>query len=197
MKKRNSAFGETKRSFLDNIITAVRFRKIGKLIPNKCQILDLGCGHEGELFRAVAERIQKGVGVDLSVTGDKSKIAKNCKLITGKVDEKLPFEDSSFDVVTALAIIEHVDDPGIMLSEIFRVLSPGGKLLITTPSLAGKGPLEIMAKMGIISREEIADHKRYYTQVSLTQALTKAGFNNVEVKHFGLIWMNLLGTGSK
>jgi ubiquinone/menaquinone biosynthesis C-methylase UbiE len=60
-----------------------------------------------------------GEGVDISVN-------PKLKLIQGRVDAKLPFPNKSFDAVTALAIIEHVEHPEVMLKEIHRVLKPGG-----------------------------------------------------------------------
>ena len=50
------------------------------------------------------------------------------------IDGPLPLEDNSFDVVWASEVIEHVADTGRWLSEVRRVLKPGGRLLLTTPS---------------------------------------------------------------
>lgn len=187
---RKLSFGQGKRSLLDKIIAYVRARKIKAEIPKGVKLLDLGCGYSGELIESLAGTIERGVGIDLSVE-------KKPWLIKGKVDSKLPLKDSQFGVVTALAIIEHVEYPEVMLSESKRVLKPGGKLLLTTPSHLGKLPLEIMAKIGIISQAEIADHKRYYTTQTLKAALKKAGFSKVEVGHFGILWLNLMAKATK
>ena len=115
--------------------------------------------------------------------------------MSGRVDQVLPLLDKTFEVVTALAIIEHVDNPEMMLAEIRRVLKPGGRVLVTTPALVGKHPLELLATLGLISREEIMDHKRYYTRVTLQQAMERAGLKQVRVKHFGIMWLNLFAEG--
>lgn len=188
---RGASFGQSKRSLLDKLIMKVRLRKIAPLIPEGSAILDLGCGYRGELLMSIP-RARRRVGIDLSIASD-----TELELIEGRVDMSLPFPDKTFEIVTALAIIEHVEDPTTMLSEIGRVLKPGGRVLITTPDLAGKLPLELMARLGLISREEIADHKRYYTRRALRQAMEQVGLEKVRVNHFGLMWMNLFAEGVK
>lgn len=175
---------------LDNIIAYVRIAKVKKEIPNGSRLLDLGCGYNGDLLTSLKDYIREGGGIDLSVN-------PKSNLKQGRVDAQLPFADKSFDVVTALAIIEHVNDPEMMLSEILRVLKPSGMVLITTPSMAGKLPLELMAKLGIISREEISDHKRYYTRQSLILALKNAGFRSIRVNYFGIMYLNLFGKAKR
>lgn len=182
---RVSSFGQTKRSLLDRLIAYVRTSKIRTLIPRGAQLLDLGCGYNGGLLTVLGDDITSGEGIDISVN-------PKLKLIQGRVDVKLPFPDRSFDAVTALAIIEHVENPTRMLREIRRVLKPGGRMLITTPAKSGKGLLEAMARLELISREEIFDHKRYYTHKSLALAIANAGFNGITVRHFGILWLNLL-----
>lgn len=188
---RKASFGQGKRSLLDKIIAWVRINKVKRLVPEKASMLDLGCGYNGELLGQLQGYIAKGAGRDLSVN------PKNEALTEGRVDSTLPYANKSFDIVTALAIIEHVEYPETMLSESYRVLKTGGKIVITTPSLFGKLPLELMAILRIISKEEIEDHKRYYTVKSLKKELFKAGFKNVRVKHFGILWLNLIAQGYK
>ena len=186
---RGASFGQSKRSLLDKLIMKVRLRKIAPLIPEGSAILDLGCGYRGELLMSIP-RARRRVGIDLSIASD-----TELELIEGRVDMSLPFPDKTFEIVTALAIIEHVDNPEMMLSEIQRVLQPGGKVLVTTPALVGKLPLEILARLGLISREEIMDHKRYYTRETLQRAMEQAGLKQVRVNHFGIMWLNLFAEG--
>ena len=195
MSHRKESFGQSHKSVLDKLIAYVRISKIKKYIPVGSKILDLGCGYNGELLTDLSSILQSGVGVDLSVNPKYSN--EMVKLSTGRVDHKLPFPDKSFDVVSALAIIEHVDDPDMMLHEMLRVLRPGGLVLITTPSLAGKLPLEIMARLGIISDAEISDHKRYYTRQTLADAIKGAGLRSVKVRHFGIMYLNLFGIAKR
>jgi len=191
---RQESFGQNKRSLLDKLIMRVRVGKIVPLIPKGANLLDLGCGYRGELLTQVAEIIGEGVGVDLSVKNTRD---TKIKLMEGRVDDPLPYPSGEADMVTALAIIEHVHLPELMLSESYRVLKRGGKLVVTTPSALGKWPLELLSRIHLISRAEIADHKRYYSKKSLELAIKQAGFGRVKVRHFGLAWLNLLAEGVK
>ena len=48
---------------------------------------------------------------------------------------KIPFPDDSFDIVTALDVLEHISDDRTAVSEMIRVLKPGGLLVLTVPAL--------------------------------------------------------------
>ena len=113
------------------------------------------------------------------------------------MDRGIPLPSKSIDLVTAMAIIEHVDDPLNMLIEARRVLINGGKMLITTPSLRAKPLLEFSARVGLDNIEEISDHKRYYTPDTLKIELLKAGFTKVNTFGFSLFKLNILGIAIK
>jgi SAM-dependent methyltransferase len=98
------------------------------------------------------------------------------------IDGPLPFDDSSFDLVWASEVIEHVADTGPWLSEVRRVMAPGGHLLITTPS---HGRLRLA--VGGIERysEPLGDHLHLYSQASLRSLLEEFGFDEVSVRAVG------------
>lgn len=178
--KRASAHFQKKEPPLETILRLLRYRKVAKFIPIDALVLDIGCGYEGDLLRKLSPIISKGVGIDLSVTKDI--IRKNIFLKKCSADKKLPFPDNQFNIVAALALIEHVNDPKKFLSESLRVLKKGGVLLLTTPSRTSKPILEFLAfKVGAISKREIEDHKKYYTKSSLYKELTKAGFEKDKI----------------
>jgi len=53
------------------------------------------------------------------------------------VGEKLPFQDDEFDFVNMSEVIEHVEDPKKVMSEVYRVLKPGGKVYVSVPNRFG------------------------------------------------------------
>jgi len=61
---------------------------------------------------------------------------KRTGLVRGTA-EKLPFAEASFDVVSALHVLEHLTDPMLLLAEGHRVLTSGGVLLLATPNPGG------------------------------------------------------------
>ncbi len=94
------------------------------------RILDIGSGN-GDISRFFAARGNQVSGVDVD---DKRK-QKDDSFEFALVDsEKLPFEDATFDLVLSHHVIEHVSDQRLHLSEIKRVLKPGGACYLATPN---------------------------------------------------------------
>src|SRR6185312_923744 len=97
-------------------------------------------------------------------------------------DGPLPFEDNAFDVVWASEVIEHVADTARWLSEVRRVLAPGGRLLVTTPS---HGRLRLLIHGVEPYSEPLGDHFHLYTRAALTALLREFGFEAIEVRTTG------------
>ncbi len=102
--------------------------------PYPCKILDIGCG-AGLLTNPLAHQGHIVSGIDLS----SSSLELARKLDTTKtVDyqvaqaERLPFAENSFDVVSAMDLLEHVNDPALVIKEASRVLKPEGLFFFHT-----------------------------------------------------------------
>ena len=101
-------------------------------------ILDLGSG-DGNFLVAAAKKGARAVGLELNQEYiDKSnKLAEienvNIDVVQG-LAEKMPFIDNSFDFINISEVIEHVDDPGALLKEVYRVLKPSGQAYISVPN---------------------------------------------------------------
>ena len=97
------------------------------------------------------------------------------------LNDKLPFEDSSFDFITMLAVMEHLEDDEAMLKECSRLLRPGGGLFITVPSWYAKPVLEFLSyKLNLINPDEIRDHKRYYDRQDLFSLIERVDGLNLQ-----------------
>jgi SAM-dependent methyltransferase len=110
--------------------------------------LDLGCGHQllpdwmpnWQIDQAaIVKRCQMVVGID----GDFPSLVKHQAIrnrVRGNI-ELLPFRNETFDLVTANVVVEHVEDPAALLTEIHRILLPGGVFLFHTPNFYGYASL--------------------------------------------------------
>lgn len=87
--------------------------------------MDIGCGWNAKFLSIIEPYIDKGVGIDFKVPNMQT---EKIKTIQTTLMDKLPFEDSSFNVVTMMAVLEHLQNPLIIIKEIDRVLEGGGKI---------------------------------------------------------------------
>lgn len=185
---------------LEPLLRFMRIKKIRPLLaqsPN-CILLDIGCGWEARFLKDVEPLIARGIGID-----PKAPDIQHPKIstITCHLEDSLPFNDSTFDVVTMLAVLEHLDHAKAVTAEIHRVLRPGGFLCGTVPSLLAKPVLEFLAyKLNIVNPDEIRDHKKYYYRQSIYNLMTDSGFVALQHNYFQLGMNNFFvakkGTGS-
>ncbi len=105
-----------------------------QFLPSETKILDVGCG-AGFLANPLSASGFNVTGVDLS---EESLLVARRFDSTKKVEYMvadayhLPFPDQSFNVVTAMDFLEHVDDPAKVVKEFSRVLKPGGLFVFHT-----------------------------------------------------------------
>ncbi|MGK5627885.1 methyltransferase domain-containing protein [Streptomyces sp. URMC 123] len=95
------------------------------------RLLDIACG--GGLFGPYA--VSKGyraVGLDMSELSLREALRHGFSEVVQADMADLPFDDASFDVVTAGQCLEHVPDPFAVVAEACRVLRPGGTLVVDT-----------------------------------------------------------------
>lgn len=162
-------------TLLDPLLTRLRTRRIRPYVKPGSTLLDIGCG-KGDVLFSLGDVIRQGTGIDQRAA-DETRGA--IRLQNGKIDMTLPFADGSFDVVTMLAVLKHLEHPEAILREVHRVLTPGGHVLITVPTIYAKPVLEFLGfRLGVISREGVADHKRYYTKETLGLILDARDFRS-------------------
>ncbi|MGQ0762873.1 MAG: class I SAM-dependent methyltransferase [Acidobacteriota bacterium] len=127
------------------------------------RILDVGCG-TGANLRMLRE-YGTAEGVDISQQAVDFCYERFLNDVRLGAAEELPHAKDTFDLVTALDVIEHLDDDFVGLSEIRRVLRPNGHALLFVPAF--------MFLWGV--QDDVSNHRRRYTRKQLIEAVTAAG----------------------
>lgn len=182
---------------LEKFLQRLRFRKVFNNVKDGSNVLDIGCGYNGDLLKLLSPKINEGMGIDISVT--KKAVAKNIKLFSQRKNKKISLPKNYFDLAICLAVIEHLEDPETILKTAYKSMKNGGALILTTPSPAAKPILEFLAfKLGVISKQEIKDHKQYYNQKDIKTLLSRVGFKSaaIDIEPFSL-GFNIMAVAKK
>ncbi|HVQ55317.1 MAG TPA: class I SAM-dependent methyltransferase [Pyrinomonadaceae bacterium] len=127
------------------------------------RILDVGCGTGANL--EMLSQFGLAEGVDVSDEALEFCRKKGLTVQEG-LAETLPYPDETFDITTALDVVEHLDDDIVGLKEMHRVTKTGGYSLIFVPAF--------MWLWGV--QDDISHHRIRYTRKQIVERLEKAGF---------------------
>ena len=172
--------------FFEGFLAKKRAETADRLISpasRKGRILDIGCGNYPYFLDSVD--FSEKYGLDQNLSNACSDIPRDMNLQRFNIEKenRIDFPDGYFDVVTMLAVLEHID-PGVLLErikEIYRILKSGGSFIITTPASWTASILNVMAKLKLISPVEIREHKVLYSRSRISDVLIKSGFYHEKI----------------
>jgi len=142
----------------------------GNLVSPDAHVIDIGSA-DGPAVKFIDDTLATGTGVKLAM--DIVPDGLRPEDILGSV-EAIPLGDATFDIISAFDVIEHVENEALGLSEIFRVLKPGGYFFMSVP-----------AYQWAWSRHDVElHHHRRYTVKRAVKALKNAGFD-IEQSSYG------------
>lgn len=149
-----------------------RVERLHRVVPSG-NFLDVGCSFGG-LMKA-ASRYYAPYGIELSpyAAGHARKIFGD-NVHHGTLADH-PFPESFFSVITMVELLEHLPDPIAALGECYRLLAPGGLLLVQTANMDG-----LQAKYrGADYAYFMPGHLSYFSRKSLVMALRGSGFDSI------------------
>jgi len=150
---------------------------LGGLPCPDARILDLGCG-QGEFVEVANQARHVAVGVDHSATAVRKGVNRGLDLRNSDILEYLRNEaDEAWDVITSLHVVEHMPFDALVetVREVYRVVRPGGAVVIDTPKIAN---LYTLSQYYFVDpTHEVPRHHALYEFV-----LRSAGFNRVFVE---------------
>ncbi len=132
--------------------------------------LDLGCG-DGALTGLLRAEHVTAADVSAVALGRARERVPHAEAVELEPDAPLPLGDSAFELVLCAETIEHVRDVQLLLSEIRRVLAPGGRLALTTPAHRRGTTLD-----------PLSPHIRFFNTRSLRRLLDAMGFDIASIE---------------
>jgi SAM-dependent methyltransferase len=135
------------------------------------RILDVGCGTGGMSAHFAA--IGRSVGLDTAPEAANFCSRRGLDMMLGS-GSSLPIREASFDIVSALDVIEHIEDDAAVLNEMHRVCRPGGLLLVTVPAF----------RFLWSKHDDLNHHKRRYIRRQLNAAVREAGFQPLTLSYY-------------
>jgi SAM-dependent methyltransferase len=191
------------KGLLEPLLARLRTQRANRLIPDDVRagrILDIGCGSYPYFLAHTA--FKEKFAVDQLPLAREAATRNRIEFFELNLNQepRLPFEGDYFDVVSLLAVVEHLDPASMALlfKECRRVLKPGGLVVLTTPAAWSDGLLHTMAHLNLVSAEEIHEHAFAYTLPLLGWIFGQAGFEMTKLK-FGYFefMLNMWATATK
>jgi SAM-dependent methyltransferase len=175
---------------------ALLLKQVLRDVGAPASIVDVGCGDGAATI--LAAQVNPGhriVGLDWSADALRHAQARGLTLVRAEVEPTgLPIASGRADVVVMSELIEHLLDPDSVLEEVWRVLKPGGTLLLSTPNLAAwynRGLLALgiqplfteVSLRAVFGRPgtQVAGHLRLFTARALVGLLAARGFGSIGV----------------
>ncbi len=166
---------------LSPVLRGCRLRAVRPFIDGG-RVLDMGCG-TGSLAGVVAP--QRYLGVDIDAESVRLARRRHPEHTFLTLDE---FHDGrtlpGFDLIVALAVIEHVPEPGPWLARLAAHLNPGGRIVLTTPHPAWRRVHDLGAAAGLFSREAAEEHQTLLDQPTVGGLAVRAGLEMVHSRRF-------------
>lgn len=182
---------------LTTLVGAARLAAALPHVPAGARVLDVGCGltdlpgrlpsytgcdRDPDVLAAQREKYPKGDFFEWDIGRGAA---------PAELKARAPFEG-----ILLLAVLEHVVDPSSILSRLLPLLSPGGRLIATTPHPIGRWPLEVGAALGLLSSHAHEEHEDLLSRRDLEAAGRVAGLPSMAYRRF-LFGMNQLAVFSR
>jgi 2-polyprenyl-3-methyl-5-hydroxy-6-metoxy-1,4-benzoquinol methylase len=166
----------------DAILGMVRRALESRKITGEC-LLDVGCG-AGNLYRCVASSFRRYIGVDVVQYAGFPEESQFCKCdLDG---QRIPLPDESADVVAAVEVIEHLENPRLFMRNLVRLAKPDGWVIVTTPnqlSLLSLANLIVRKRFLAFQDVHYPTHLTALLEVDLRRIAAECGLSNIEIQY--------------
>ena len=182
----------TQHAPLERLLTILRTRKILPYVQKGATVLDFGCGRHLRTLSAISQVAGFRLGIDSCFRAEPAGTNHDGVMTFGNMgglEEFLAQRMMQIDLITALACFEHFDMPDlrILLKTLCQVSSRSCKIVGTVPTPKAKPVLEFLSyKLGLIDPSQIKDHRVYYDESLLVNAILDTTWRLTEYRTFQL-----------
>ena len=172
------------RPFIEKLVRIVGKRHVAFLsreVRKGGRVLDIGCGR-GVLLGPLADMGLETYGVELSEHAVRGADPRADIRIAAHVRDA-GFKDELFDEIILWHVLEHLADPRETLEECFRLMRPGGKIIVSLPNF---GSFQSRVSGAAWFHLDPPRHLYHFSTGALERLLRRCGFETISVHHFSL-----------
>ena len=160
----------------DEVVNVLRRKKADQGL-----LLDFGAGR-GQFLEMIKSQFEFELhGIDLMHTQ-----LEGIQWFVHDLNQRFPLGENNYDVVTAIEVIEHLENPRHMLRDLFKVLKPGGRLVVTTPNNESwRSLLSYVVRGHFVAFTESSypAHITALNRMDLIRILKESGFEDIEFSY--------------
>jgi len=150
-----------------------------------CRLVDVGAG-TGAILARVATKVAIAIEGDLNLARV-GRSGHRLPFLVADLSSGIPLSGQTADVVLSLDVFEHLVDDRAAMAEVFRILRPGGCLVVSVPAF-----------QSLWSRhDDLHHHKRRYSKQALLDALAATGFACTRVTYFNSLLFPIVWASRK
>jgi 2-polyprenyl-3-methyl-5-hydroxy-6-metoxy-1,4-benzoquinol methylase len=152
-------------------------------IGKNARLLDVGCG-VGNLRPYVQNLVGEYCGADVTRYPE---FPADCPFYLVNLDEqRVALPDAVADVVTAVEVIEHLENPRLLMRELKRLTRPGGMIIVTTPN-----NLSLLSKLTLVVKNQFQAfqdvcypaHITPLLEIDLLRIARECGLQNIVIRY--------------
>ena len=140
--------------FVDRFLQSRRERQVRAWLKPGMRVLDIGC-HKGEFLLRLGGTIRESIGLDPLTHPVRT---ATYGLLAVPFTEPMSFPAGRFDAIVLLATLEHIREKEPLAREARRLLTPGGRLIMTVPSPAVDGIVHTLVRLGLADGMSLEEH---------------------------------------
>jgi len=144
--------------------------------PRKTKIADLGCGCGANLCEI--QKQYDAIGMDVSLDAKKYCLKRGIKIVTGRLPDKIPLPENSFDMVVMSDVLEHIENDDLVIKNVSKLLKKEGLILLTVPAYP----------FLYTKRDAFHHHIRRYKKKQLHSLLQNNGLSKIILSHYNF-WL--------